>query len=171
MSQNKNQKGQLNNHVITAFVSIMVSLITTYFLFGGNHNNFPTIKTVDLNRIHRAQMMLTMRATQLPNDESKRWIDKVNTASLQIKKVITELAGNGAVVIVSPAVISGAMDITDDVLKKLGLPTDVPVTQAPRGLVLGNNANELMSENKSNSANQALTVKQKAQSALDFLTQ
>ena len=95
-------------------------------------------------------------------------MDRIKERSLRksSKKVITELAGNGAVVIVSPAVISGAMDITDDVLKRLGLPTDVPVTQAPRGLVLGNNANELMSENKSNSVNQALTVKQKAQSAL-----
>jgi hypothetical protein len=44
---------------------------------------------------------------------------------------IEEVAGSGTLVVVKQAVVQGqTRDITDDVLKKLGLPTDVPTQDA-----------------------------------------
>jgi methyl-accepting chemotaxis protein len=164
MSPNRNQ---LNHHVITAFISIIVSLITAYFLFGSNYNSLPSIKTVDLGRIHTAEMMLSMRASKLPENESKQWIDKVNKASENLKSTILAVAGNNSLIFVAPAVISGAEDITNSVLVKLGLPVDVPSIEPPRNLVLGgmdSMSNQIDStQDKANQANQAAKV-------LDFLT-
>lgn len=47
------------------------------------------------------------------------------------RDAISEVAGDGTLVVVKQAVVQGqTMDITDQVLKKLGLPTDVPTADA-----------------------------------------
>lgn len=48
------------------------------------------------------------------------------------RKTISEVAGDGTLVVVKQAVIEGTTrDITDEVLTRLGLPTEVPTADAP----------------------------------------
>ena len=132
--------------VITGFVSVIVSLILGYFLFAGNGT--PQIKTINLGKIHSAEMMLSMKASNLPKNEAKQWIDIVDNASKSLKSVIQSIAGN-SIVIVSPAIIQGSEDITPEVLKALNLPTNIPALSTPKELVLGGMSVEPNQSNKS----------------------
>lgn len=62
----------------------------------------------------------------------------IMSVSAKVKSVITEIAGEGRVVLVRQAVIHGdAPDITDAVLVELGLPLDVP-TSTPSDVLSAN---------------------------------
>ena len=125
-------KDQIWLCLVTGVVSVTVSLFLAWLLFGGTQQN---IKTINLGKIHSAELMMTMKASKM-GDQGKAWIQNVDNASKNLKNVIQQYAGN-SIVIVSPAVVTGSEDITKPVLKALGLPENVPDLQVPKDLVLG----------------------------------
>jgi hypothetical protein len=100
-------------------------LLTGAYLFFTVYQPSPKIYTVNLVNIMRAQTFLAGKSLQA-GLSTKQWMSSVSHQSPLIRQSITDLVGKKAVVIVSPAVIQGAVDITDKVLVKLGLPTQLP---------------------------------------------
>lgn len=82
------------------------------------------IYSVDLGKIMSAQMLLAGRMASQGVDKDV-WMTAIKDVTPKVKQVIHSIAGNHTV-IVGPAIVQGANDITDAVLKKLGLPTNLP---------------------------------------------
>ena len=110
-------------------VLILSMLFTTWMSHRRN-----TIETVDLGKIMSAQMLIAGRMVSQGNDKAL-WMSTVKDASSNLKKTISDIAGDH-IVIVTPAVVQGAHDITNEVLKRLGLPTHVPKLSIPKANVV-----------------------------------
>lgn len=104
--------------LIAALVSAMVSFAITKI-------NNPTVKIVDLGKVLNAQIMMGMRAAE-SNITNEPWMASIEDATDQVAEAIAKVAGKNTLVIVSPAVVQGAQDITREVLIELGLPTNLP---------------------------------------------
>lgn len=83
------------------------------------------IYSVDLGRITKTQMMIAGRMAASGINKAT-WMMTIKDTSLHIRQSIQKIAGNH-MVIVTPAVIQGSIDITDQVLKFLNLPTNLPI--------------------------------------------
>lgn len=150
----KKEQDSLYVYAIIVVISVTLSVILSWYLFSGHQNK--NIVTIDLSRIHSAELMMTMKASQLSTNEQKSWIKNIEHASGDIKNAIEAIAPN-SIVIVSPAVIIGAHDITNKVLHYLGLPTNAPRMRAPRSAVLGGMEMQKTAALKSKKLNQTLT--------------
>ncbi len=82
------------------------------------------IYSVDLGRITKTQMMIAGRMAASGITQAT-WMMTIKDTSEHIRQSIQKIAGNH-IVIVTPAVIQGSTDITDQVLKSLSLPTNLP---------------------------------------------
>ena len=122
----KNNKAAL---VIGAIV-LSISMVYTSLMTETEHN----IYTVNLGKIVSAQMLIAGRMAA-QNNKNSLWMTTIKDTSSKIKSTIKSIAGNH-VVIVTPAVVQGSVDITNQVLKKLGLPTNVPTFAIPKSKVI-----------------------------------
>ena len=101
---------------------IGINVIVTLWI---NHQS-KTIYSINLNKIIAAQLFMAGRVT--PNaTNQKQLLQEVKTEITHVRPIIQKYAGQH-VVIVSPAIVQGSLDITNKVLKALGLPTQVPTT-------------------------------------------
>ncbi len=107
----------------SALVAIVVSVAAS-FVFNSPPSS-TVVKTVDLGKIINAQMILGSRAL---NSElaAEPWMASITDGGKDLADIIEEIAGKDALVIVGPAVIQGAEDITKAVLVRMGLPSNVP---------------------------------------------
>ena len=115
--------------VVVGIIVLMLSLCYTTWL----HSRRTPVYTVDLGKIARAQMLFAGRVAQ--SGHTKAWMQSINEMGATLKSTITALS-KGGLVIVTPAVIAGGVDITDKVLVRLGLPTHIPRLHVPRTAVL-----------------------------------
>lgn len=88
----------------------------------------PTVVSFDVVKFTNAQRAVASAFLRPDQDFSA-----ANQALYQLpsrtRDAIAEVAGEGALVVVKQAVVQGqTRDITDDVLRVLGLPTDVPTS-------------------------------------------
>lgn len=89
-----------------------------------------SVVTFDVLKFTNAQRAIA--STFLKPDAD---ISKANEVLLKLpertREVIAEVAGSGTLVVIKQAVVQGqTTDITDEVLKQLGLPTNVPTSDA-----------------------------------------
>lgn len=106
--------------VLTLIVTVIISmLIAVKYIENKNK-----IYSIDLGKIISTQMLLAGRMASTGVDKP-RWMMTIKDTSAQMKMAISSIAGNH-IVIVGPAIVQGTIDITDQVLKKLGLPTKLP---------------------------------------------
>lgn len=112
----------------TAMVAAVLVLGTLHFSGAMSRNalaqvNFVTFDVIKFGNAQRA-IAATFLGKEKDNLEAAGVLANVSKRS---RDVISEVAGPGTVVLVKQASLTpGVRDITDDVLKALGLPTDVP---------------------------------------------
>lgn len=117
----------------TVIVGIIVLMLSMMYATWISHRQ-STLYTVDLGKITRAQMLFAGRLMQ-GQASKKVWMATINDATGRVQKTIHNIAGDH-IVIVTPAVVQGSIDITDRVLTQLGLPTRIPEMHLPENAVL-----------------------------------
>lgn len=105
---------------LTVSISVILSTLITYAFFAKKFE----VYTVDLGRITTTQMLVAGRLASSGVNKAT-WMTTIKDTSANVRKTIQQIAGSHTV-IVSPAVIQGSVDITDQVLSKLGLPINLP---------------------------------------------
>ena len=144
--------------VVIAFLAIVVGLILTYSKPAHSRALRPLV--VDLTRIVNAENYMAVKSSQAQNMD---WQTALTKDTKKVKDTIKEIS-HGRVVYISQAIVVGkVIDITDMVLKKLNLPTNIPALAPPKQLVMGGMAVSSKKEMQ-DKANQA-TAKQES----DFL--
>lgn len=117
------------------FFSLLIltpTLIATVFAYWMSSRRSLEIDTVNLGKIVNAQQVIAGRVAG-KDVSAAPWMATIHSASQQLRETIREVAGANAIVVVSPAVIQGAHDITSEVMRRLGLPTNLPDIRVPRG--------------------------------------
>lgn len=116
--------------ILTALVAFLASVL--FFKFAlpliAPGAGAPTVVTFDVVRYANAQRavasaFLRKEADQVAASEMLTGLPE------RTRKAIAEVAGGGALVVMKQAVVQGeTRDITEDVLKKLGMPVNVPTS-------------------------------------------
>ena len=115
---------------MTALAAVIVTLLLLKFLPTAVQG--PLVVTFDVVRYTNAQRAVAS-AFMNPKADHAQANELLLNLSTRTKQAINEVAGAGTLVVVQQAVVQGTTrDITEDVLKKLGLPTDVPTSDATR---------------------------------------
>jgi hypothetical protein len=112
----------------TAAATLLVGAVLVKFMPVATFN--VSIVTFDVLKFTNAQRAIASTFLRPGAD-----ISKVNEVLLKLpertREVIKEVAGKGTLVVIKQAVVQGqTADITDEVLKRLGLPVDVPTSDA-----------------------------------------
>ncbi len=116
--------------ILLVSMTVIISIVISSWVVRNQHK----IYSVNLGRIMQTQMMIAGRMAA--NGINKNtWMMTIKDTSENIRKVIQTIAGNH-VVIVSPAIVQGTVDITDQVLKLLNLPTNLPTTTLSQAEVI-----------------------------------
>lgn len=123
---NNDQNTCLFNFTFTLLISVICSIFSAYLVSSSLNKK---IVTIDLGKILFSQS--SMAGRNIANDRIKPWMSTIKEASKDLRHIIAEIAGKNTLVIVSPAVVQGAANITNTVLAKLNLPTNVPEGAAP----------------------------------------
>lgn len=119
-------------------VAIMVSTIIACALTFFAPTRSSEFVVLDVARIQAAQAKI---ASQMVGnaDSTTETITRLSQVSTNVQRVISEVAGSDKIVLVKQAVVSTELpDITDDVLRHLGLPLDAVVNYSipmPSGAV------------------------------------
>lgn len=114
---------------MTALVAVMAVLLIFRFMgspasLGGT----PAVVSFDVMRYANAQRAVAS-AFLKPGADQTSANETLLGLSERTRKVIEEAAGPGTLVVLKQAVIQGqTRDITEEVLTKLGLPTNVPTS-------------------------------------------
>lgn len=116
--------------VLTALATVMAILLFLRFaspaLSGAGHS----VVTFDVLRYANAQRAVASTFLKPGSDQASA-NEMLMNLSERTRKVITEVAGSGTLVVLKQSVVQGqTRDITEDVLTKLGLPTQVPTSDA-----------------------------------------
>lgn len=112
----------------TAAATLLTTAVLVRFLpTAPTHVNVVTFDVLKFTNAQRA-----IASTFLKPDVD---ISKVNEVLLNLpartREVIEEVAGSGTLVVIKQAVVQGqTSDITEEVLNRLGLPTNVPTSDA-----------------------------------------
>jgi len=116
--------------VITAVVSVVVSLLAYKYM--GPRYLAPSTVVFDIVKYNNAQQRLVGQLLQQQKGpEVSEAALLIKGLSGRAKQAIEEVAGPSTVVLIRQGVVSSnVVDITDAVLNKLGLPTDVPSLSA-----------------------------------------
>lgn len=115
---------------MTAIVAAMATLLFLRFLPGASVS--PSVVTFDIVKFTNSQRAVAS-AFLKSNADGSGANELLTNLSERTRKAIRSVAGDGTVVMVRQTVVQGTTrDITDDVLKELGLPTDVPTSDAVR---------------------------------------
>ena len=118
---------------IRTVIMILVSVALSVLLVGHIVSANSGFVTVNLTRIINAQRMLVIRSS---SHDNAGWIAQAGDASKRLKVVIDKVAA-GRPVLISQAVVSGTVDITPEVLQRLGLPVNVPDITPTKAQILG----------------------------------
>lgn len=106
--------------IVSVCLMLMISILSSILI---SELLKPVVYTVNLGKILNAQMAMSqLQVSPQIKTSDKNMLSATNS---QLKATIHDIAGNH-LVIVSPAVIQGGHDMTDKVLQRLGLPTNVP---------------------------------------------
>ncbi len=113
---------------MTALAAVLVMLVMLRFLPAAG--GAPSVVSFDVIKYTNAQRAVASTFVKPSAD-----IAKANELLLNLpertRSAIEEVAGHGTLVVVKQAVVQGQTDdITDAVLKKLGLPTNVPTADS-----------------------------------------
>lgn len=114
---------------IAVIVSVVISIACSALILRPQQ-----VDTVDLGKIVNAQMLIAGRMAAQGNLKEP-WMTTIQETSQRLRKAIKQVAGN-RLVIVTPAVVQGAHDITNQVLAKLGLPEHIPQLNIPQSKVI-----------------------------------
>lgn len=115
--------------VITAVVSVVLSLAAYKYM--GPRFLAPRTVVFDIVKYNNAQQRLVGQLLQQKGPEVSEAAVLIKGLSGKARQALEEVAGPSTVVMVRQGVVSSNVtDITDEVLKKLGLPTDVPTLSA-----------------------------------------
>lgn len=109
----------------TAIAAALLTLALLRFVSGGVAVKAVTFDIIKYTNAQRAvaSSLLGANAGVQQGEASQLLLD----VSKRTRASITKIAGDGTLVFIKQGVVQGAMrDITDDVLKDLNLPTDVP---------------------------------------------
>lgn len=108
----------------TAIVAALLTLAILRFVSGGVAIKAVTFDIIKYTNSQRAVASSLLGATSANQGEASQLLLDV---SKRTRTSISKIAGEGTLVFIKQGVVQGAMrDITDDVLKDLNLPTDVP---------------------------------------------
>lgn len=108
---------------------MIVALMLRFSPLGAAHGA-PTVVTFDVVKYTNSQRAVASAFIK-PGSDIARANELLLNVPERTRVAIEEIAGEGTLVMVKQAVVQGQFaDITDDVLKKLGLPTDVPTSDA-----------------------------------------
>jgi hypothetical protein len=128
------------------FIILLPSLVS--YQLGIRHT---TVVMVDLQKIITAESVLTNKIVE-NGSLMKPWLSTVNGLGKELSQAIRDVAGKNSLVLITPCVIQGAKNITDDVLVRLGLPRKVPNPMISINAIFpgsqNNNANENQALNK-----------------------
>lgn len=83
------------------------------------------IVSIDLIKILNAQAFYANKLIA-KNPGDKNWVDITNDTNASIREKVRLVAGENTIVMVAPALIQGADDITERVLVALNLPSKPP---------------------------------------------
>lgn len=119
--------------MIRTIATVCVSVCLSVLLMSLFQKAPAPIVTVNLTKILNAQRMLAVRGA---TSNEQGWIAQAKDAGRHLKTTIARIA-NGRVVVISQALITGAADITPQVLAALGLPQNVPDITPSKNAVLG----------------------------------
>ena len=118
---------------MTALAAVIATLLLIRFLPSTNGvDGSVAVVTFDVVKYTNAQRAVASTFLN-PRGEVAQANELLLDLSKRTREAIQDVAGPGTLVVVHQVVVQGhARDITDDVLKKLGLPTDVPTADATR---------------------------------------
>lgn len=83
------------------------------------------VVSIDLIKILNAQALYANKLMD-SSPKDKSWVRMTNKINSSIREKIRMIAGRDTIVLVAPALIQGADDITDRVLVALNLPSKLP---------------------------------------------
>ena len=119
-------KDFLNKELPILLLGVFVSVITIILLFKYVPFLQPRANVVsfDVVKLANAQRKLSLASNLNPDTDILVQLKRVGTKT---QKIISEVAGPNTIVVVKQAVVSqvNVPDITDEVLKRLDLPTNV----------------------------------------------
>ncbi len=123
---------------LTALATLLIVVLAVRFAppsFLGGAMATPNIVTFDVVKFANAQRAVASAFLKKGSDMAEANALFTNLSE-RTRKTITEVAGAGTLVMVKQTVVQGGgRDITNEVLAKLGLPTDTP-TKDPTAYVL-----------------------------------
>jgi hypothetical protein len=112
--------------VLTAMVAVAGTLVLFRFTAVASAVAPPVVASFDVLKYTNAQRAVASSFLK-PSEDISRTNELLLNLPERTRKVIQDIAGAGTLVVVKQAVVQGqAKDITDAVLTKLGLPTNVP---------------------------------------------
>jgi len=116
--------------VMTALVAVVAVLLIMRFAAPSVTGAAPAVVTFDVIRYANAQRAVAS-AFLKPNADQVSANETLMNLSERTRTVIEEVAGRNTLVVLKQSVVQGStQDITEEVLTKLGLPTDVPTSDA-----------------------------------------
>jgi len=114
---------------MTALVAFMAVILFLRFV-SPSVGGAPAVVTFDVIRYANAQRAVASAFLKSSADQTSA-NEMLMNLSERTRKAINEAAGPGALVVLKQSVVQGAThDITEEVLTKLGLPTNVPTSDA-----------------------------------------
>lgn len=115
---------------MTVLVAVGIMVLFLKFVTPGYTQ--PTVAAFDVVKYTNAQRAVASNFLK-PGADIAETNELLLSLPKRTREVIAEVAGPGTVVIVRQAVVQGEVqDITDEVLTKLGLPTNVPSMDSTR---------------------------------------
>ena len=99
-----------------------------------------SIKIIDLQKIMIAESVLANK-TIVGGNNMKPWLATVNSIGKELRNSIRAVAGMDSLVLIAPCVVQGGINITDQVLLKLGLPQQVPTSLIPMNAIYSTEVN------------------------------
>lgn len=114
--------------VATVAVAVLCAVLVVRHFPGAGAGQPPAVVSFDIIKFMNSQRAVAS-AFLGPNQDFSAASEALHRLPERTRAAIAEAAGEGVLVIVKQAVVQGqTRDITDDVLRRLGLPTDVPTS-------------------------------------------
>jgi len=116
--------------ILTVVAALVVVMLM--FRFTPSLMTPPSVVTFDVLRYTSAQRAVASAFIGRNDEDVAQANELLTTLPQRARAVIAEVAGPDTLVVLKQAVVQGqTRDITDEVLKRLGLPLNVPVADSP----------------------------------------